>query len=55
MAYGVNNLEENKKLLELLRNLEDNVVRDETLLDIKNYPKIASWRQAYLDFWNQSK
>jgi DNA/RNA-binding domain of Phe-tRNA-synthetase-like protein len=50
VARGVNNQGENQKLIELLRRIEDNATRDESLQDIKNHPRIASWRQAYAAF-----
>jgi DNA/RNA-binding domain of Phe-tRNA-synthetase-like protein len=50
VAREVNNHGENQKLIELLRMAEDSATRDESLLDIKNHPRIASWRQAYADF-----
>jgi len=50
VARGVNNHGENQKLLEILRKAEDNAAHDESLMDIKNHPRIASWRQAYSDF-----
>jgi DNA/RNA-binding domain of Phe-tRNA-synthetase-like protein len=50
VARGVNNEGEHEKLLQLLRGVEEDATKDESLLDIKNHPKIASWRQAYADF-----
>jgi len=50
VARGVNNSGQQEKLLQLLRKVEDNATRDESLLEIKNHPRIASWRQAYSDF-----
>jgi DNA/RNA-binding domain of Phe-tRNA-synthetase-like protein len=50
VARGVNNSGEHEKLLQLLRGVEQDATRDESLLDIKNHPKIASWRQAYAAF-----
>ncbi len=50
IARGVNNGGERQGLIELLRRVEDAATRDETLLDIKNHPRIAAWRQAYSDF-----
>jgi lysyl-tRNA synthetase class 2 len=50
VARGVNNQGENQKLMELLRRVEDNATKDESLLEIKSHPRIASWRQAYSDF-----
>jgi len=50
VARGVNNQGENQKLVELLRKVEDNATKDESLLEIKNHPRIASWRQAYSSF-----
>jgi DNA/RNA-binding domain of Phe-tRNA-synthetase-like protein len=50
VARGVNNQGENQKLIELLRGVEDKATKDESLLEIKSHPRIASWRQAYSDF-----
>ena len=50
VARGVNNTGENQKLLQLLRKVEQDAVRDESLQDIKNHPRIACWRQAYSGF-----
>jgi len=50
IARGVNNSEEKQKLVELLRKVEDDATQDESLQNIKNHPRIASWRQAYSDF-----
>jgi DNA/RNA-binding domain of Phe-tRNA-synthetase-like protein len=50
VARGVNNEGEHEKLLQLLRGVEEDATKDESLLDIKNHPKIASWRQAYAAF-----
>jgi DNA/RNA-binding domain of Phe-tRNA-synthetase-like protein len=50
VTRGVNNSGEHEKLLQLLRRVEQDATRDESLLDIKNHPKIASWRQAYAAF-----
>jgi len=50
IARGVNNSGENQRLVELLRKAEDDATQDESLQDIKNHPRIASWRQAYSDF-----
>jgi DNA/RNA-binding domain of Phe-tRNA-synthetase-like protein len=50
VARGVNNQGENQKLIELLRQVEQDATQDESLLEIKSHPKIASWRQAYADF-----
>jgi lysyl-tRNA synthetase class 2 len=50
VARGVNNQGENQKLTQLLRKAEDNAIHDASLTDIKNHPRIASWRQAYSDF-----
>ena len=49
VARGVNNHEEKQGLVELLRKVESDATRDESLQDIKNHPRIASWRQAYSD------
>jgi DNA/RNA-binding domain of Phe-tRNA-synthetase-like protein len=50
VARGVNNQGENQKLVELLRKVEQDATKDESLLEIKSHPRIASWRQAYADF-----
>lgn len=50
VARGVNNSGEHEKLLQLLRKVEQDATRDESLLEIKSHPGIASWRQAYADF-----
>ncbi len=50
VARGVNNSGEHEKLLQLLRKVEQDATKDESLLDIKHHPRIASWRQAYADF-----
>jgi lysyl-tRNA synthetase class 2 len=50
IARGVNNHGENQRLVELLRKAEAKATQDESLLEIKNHPRIASWRQAYSDF-----
>jgi len=50
VARGVNNQGENQKLLQLLQKVEQDATKDESLLDIKNHPRIASWRQAYAAF-----
>jgi len=50
VARGVNNSGQHEKLLQLLRGVEQDATKDESLLDIKNHPRIASWRQAYTDF-----
>jgi DNA/RNA-binding domain of Phe-tRNA-synthetase-like protein len=50
VARGVNNQGEQEKLLQLLRKVEQDATRDESLLEIKSHPRIASWRQAYADF-----
>ncbi len=50
IARGVNNRGENQRLVELLRKAEAKATQDESLLEIKNHPRIASWRQAYSDF-----
>jgi len=47
---GVNNQGENQKLIELLRKVEQDATKDDSLQDIKNHSRIASWRQAYSDF-----
>jgi len=50
IARGVDNSGENQRLAELLRKVEGDATRDESLQDIKNHPRIAPWRQAYSDF-----
>jgi lysyl-tRNA synthetase class 2 len=50
VARAVNNHGENQRLAQLLRKAEDNAAHDASLTDIKNHPRIASWRQAYSDF-----
>jgi DNA/RNA-binding domain of Phe-tRNA-synthetase-like protein len=50
IARGVNNRGENQRLVELLRKAEAKATQDESLQEIKNHPRIASWRQAYSDF-----
>jgi DNA/RNA-binding domain of Phe-tRNA-synthetase-like protein len=50
VARGVNNSGQHEKLLQLLRGVEQDATKDESLLDIKNHPRIASWRQAYAAF-----
>lgn len=50
IGKGINNRDENKHLLKLLRDAEEQTVGNEALGDIKNHPRIASWRRAYTDF-----
>jgi len=50
IARGANNSGENQRLVELLRKAEQDATQDESLKDIKNHPRIASWRRAYSDF-----
>lgn len=50
IARGVNNNGENQRLVELLRKVEQDATQDQSLQDIKNHPRIGSWRQAYSDF-----
>ena len=50
IAKGVNNSDENQRLVKLLRKVEQDAAQDQSLQDIKNHPSIASWRQAYSDF-----
>ena len=50
IAKGVNNSDENQRLVKLLRKAEQDATQDQSLQDIKNHPWIASWRQAYSDF-----
>lgn len=50
IGRGINNRDGNERLLGLLRDAEEQTVGNEALRDIKNHPRIASWRQAYTDF-----
>ena len=50
VVRGGNNSGESEKLLQLLRKVEQDATKDESLLEIKNHTRIASWRQAYADF-----
>ncbi len=50
VGKGINNRDENERLLGLLREAEEQTVSNEALGDIKNHPRIASWRQAYTGF-----
>jgi len=50
IAKGVNNSGENQRLVKLLRKVEQDATQDQSLQDIKNHPRIASWRQVYSDF-----
>jgi len=50
IAKGVNNSGENQRLVKLLRKVEQDATQDQSLQDIKNHPRITSWRQAYSDF-----
>ena len=50
IAKNIDNNGENKRLLELLRQEEQRAVQDASLQDIKNHPRISSWRRAYLKF-----
>jgi DNA/RNA-binding domain of Phe-tRNA-synthetase-like protein len=50
IAKGVDNSGEKPKLVKLLQEAVQKATRDEALLDIKNHPRIAPWRQAYADF-----
>lgn len=50
IVKGINNEGENQKLVKLLREVEDDAARDESLQDIKHHPRVACWRQAYSDF-----
>jgi lysyl-tRNA synthetase class 2 len=50
VAKGLNNRGESEELLRLLRQEEQKAVQDSSLQDIKNHPRIASWRQAYQRF-----
>ena len=46
----INNSDESIQLVKLLKEIEKVTTQDESLQDIKNHPKIASWRQAYTSF-----
>ena len=50
IANGINNRGENEDLLGLLRQEEQRAIQDSSLKDVKNHPRIASWRQAYQKF-----
>jgi lysyl-tRNA synthetase class 2 len=50
IAKGVNNRGENQKLVKLLSEVVAKATQDQSLLEIKSHPRIASWRQAYSDF-----
>lgn len=50
IANNINNHDENKQLLELLRQEEQKVMQNASLADFKNHPRIANWRQAYMKF-----
>ncbi len=50
IARNIDNHGENPGLLSLLREAEMKAVRDPLMQDIKNHPRIAPWRQAYLKF-----
>ncbi len=50
VVRGLNNEGEKQRLFELLRRVEAEATHDESLQDIKNHPRTASWRQAYADF-----
>jgi DNA/RNA-binding domain of Phe-tRNA-synthetase-like protein len=50
VARGVNNEGENPKLVELIQDAVADAVKDPSLQDIKNHPRIANWRKAYQDF-----
>jgi DNA/RNA-binding domain of Phe-tRNA-synthetase-like protein len=49
-ARNINNSGENADLIALLREVELKATLDASLLEIKNHPKIASWRAAYSGF-----
>jgi DNA/RNA-binding domain of Phe-tRNA-synthetase-like protein len=49
-ARNINNLGENPRLVELLRQAEHNATQDASLQEIKNHPLIAPWRAAYTKF-----
>ena len=50
IARSIDNRGENTQLLELLRQEEQKATQDASMQDIKNHPRIANWRQAYLKF-----
>jgi DNA/RNA-binding domain of Phe-tRNA-synthetase-like protein len=50
IARGVDNHGQKPRLIELLNEVVTKATRDESLLEIKSHPRIASWRQAYTDF-----
>jgi lysyl-tRNA synthetase class 2 len=50
IARNIDNRGENQRLIELLREAERKATEDTSLLEIKNHPRIASWRQAYQRF-----
>jgi len=50
VARGVNNEGENPKLVALIQQAVADAVKDASLQDIKNHPRIANWRKAYQDF-----
>lgn len=50
IGKGINNREENSRLIKMVKEAEKQTAGDETLEDIKNHPRINSWRQAYIDF-----
>jgi DNA/RNA-binding domain of Phe-tRNA-synthetase-like protein len=50
IAQGVDNSGEKPKLVKLLQEVVQKATQDESLLDIKNHPRIAPWRQAYSQF-----
>jgi DNA/RNA-binding domain of Phe-tRNA-synthetase-like protein len=50
IARNIDNRGENSKLLALLREEELKATKDPAMQDIKNHPRIAPWRQAYLKF-----
>jgi DNA/RNA-binding domain of Phe-tRNA-synthetase-like protein len=49
-ARGINNREENTKLIGLLREAEKKATEDNSLIEIKKHPLIAPWREAYAKF-----
>ena len=50
IGKGINSRGENSKLVALLKEAEQQTVADAALDDIKNHPRINSWRQVYTAF-----
>jgi DNA/RNA-binding domain of Phe-tRNA-synthetase-like protein len=47
IGKNIDNSGENPRLVQQLREIEEKTVNDESLKDVRNHPRIASWRQAY--------